>query len=74
MWLSNQTDIIIAYKKKLILLSFQMILAPIMALTEQYFALRLALLDGMPINLNPLTNLQRTLSSEPTINKIILQS
>ena len=49
-----------------------MILDPIMALTKQYFAMRLALLVGMPINLNPLTNLQCPLPSEPTINTIIL--
>ena len=49
-----------------------MILDPIMALTEQCFAMRLALLVGMPINLNPLTNLQCALPREPTINTIIL--
>ena len=45
-----------------------MIFDPMMALTEQYFAMRLALLVGMPINLNSLANLQCTLPSEPTIN------
>ena len=45
-----------------------MIFDPMMALTEQYFAMRLALLVEMPINLNPLTNLQCTLPSGQTIN------
>ena len=48
-----------------------MSLDPIVALTEQYFEMRLALLVGMPINLNPLTNLQCTLPSESTIHTII---
>ena len=49
-----------------------MILDPVKALTEQYFVIHLALLVGMPIILNPLTNLQCPLPSEPTVNTIIL--
>ena len=49
-----------------------MSLDPIVALTEQYFEMRLALLVGMPISLNPFSNLQCTLPSETTINTTIL--
>ena len=37
-----------------------MILDPIMVLTEQYFAMRSALLVGMPISLNPLESAMYT--------------